>query len=138
MRSNLIIVLLILSRFVVTQDSYPTLVVDRIKDLQIQDISVYLGQTDNVFEIIQNGNSNAFRTVIYLTNKLIGTSFLNTLPSENFTIYNNCLSYLTKDKLGNNAIALMQDFYIPIEEEEGAVLNPDRRLISIPLLKSDI
>jgi hypothetical protein len=60
------------------------------------------------------------------------------LPSENFTIYNNCLSYLTKDKLGNNAIALMQDFYIPIEEEEGAVLNPDRRLISIPLLKSDI
>ena len=129
------IILFLLVSSVFNQDTYPTLVVDRIKDLQIQDISVYTTATDNVFEIVQNEQANA-KTITYLTNKFIRNSFLNTLPTETFTMYTNSLVYFTTDSKGKLVIALMQDFYIPIEEEEGAILNPDRRLLKIPLIPS--
>jgi hypothetical protein len=32
----------------------------------------------------------------------------------------------------------MQDFYIPIDEEEGRILKPDRRLLKIGLKPSNI
>lgn len=53
-------------------------------------------------------------------------------------IYNNCLSYLTTDTKGKQFLALMQDFYIPVELEEGGVLSADRRLLNIPLMASAI
>jgi hypothetical protein len=74
------------------------------------------------------------RTVTLLNTNMIPYSFLNNLPTQNFKIYANSLAYFNHQSPEKQFISLLQDFYIPIDEGLGKVLQADRRLFSIKLM----
>lgn len=85
---SMVALVLILTSSVLTDDSYPLIVIDRAKDIKILDAGTYLNPSDNIFssEIIPNPQ-NANGEFTYVTGYNFGSSFLNDLPTSDFKVF---------------------------------------------------